>query len=391
MNEVNQNNSEVNKNLETKDENLDLYFPDPYSHKRVLVIFTGGTVAGNVAESTVNQKINSKPNDFKKILDESIKIIRENWGIEIFATIKELINEDSSNILPEHWSLMIDAITNSYDDFDAFIVLHGTNTMGYSSAALSFGLQNINKPVIFTGAQVPLGYLGSDAITNLVNSLRLSVWAYHDVKGVMAVFGSKIITGARVKKGTEFDYDPFSSFQTGALGTIGRFMRIDEGALQKHNSYLSRKFPLAVQAKGLKVENNFVTENIASFTEFPGMKPDLFKSLVQEQGVKAFVFRAFGAGDPNKKLFPAFEYLKKQKIPIVVTTQAPGGVSNFLVNETGQYLAENQLAIPAHDMSIESMTVKMGWLLGQNFSYDDINRIMVEDLHGEINISTELI
>lgn len=362
-----------------------------YTNKRILVIFTGGTVAGNVAKSDVSQNVKSDPNSFMTILNSSVEVIKKNWNIEINPQIVELFNVDSSDIQPKNWTTIIEKIQSEYDNYDAFVVLHGTNTMGYTAAALSFALENINKPVILTGAQVPLGYLGTDAVTNLVNALRMAVWDYHEVKGVIAVFGSIIITGARVKKGTDFDYDPFRAFQTGALGQIGRFMRIDEAALRKHVSYLSRIKPLAIQSRVLSVKKDFDTKSIASLTEFPGMSVDLFKSLVENNGIKAFVFRAFGAGDPSAHLFPAFEYLKEKRIPIVVTTQAPGGVASFQVNAGGQHLKENDLAIPAYDMSIESMTVKLGWLLAQNMNYEQIKIKMLEDFHGEIRIENELI
>lgn len=362
-----------------------------YAHKRVKIIFTGGTVAGNVAQSNVSQNTRSDPNSFLSVLESSVEIVKANWNIDIEPSIIELFNIDSSNIVPENWTKLIETIQETYDDVDSYIVLHGTNTMGFTAAALSFALENINKPVIITGAQVPLGYLGTDATTNLVNSLRMAVWAYHEVKGVMAVFGSKIISGTRVKKGTDFDYDPFSSFQAGSLGQIGRFMKIDKAALEKHVAYLSKYKPLAIQARVLSVKKDFDTESIASLTEFPGMSPDIFKSLVENNNIKAFVLRSFGAGDPNSKLFEAFEYLKGKQIPIIITTQAPNGLSNFQVNETGQYLKENDLAIPAYDMSIESMTTKMAWLLAQNASYETIKSKMLEDLHGEINVGSELI
>jgi L-asparaginase len=194
-----------------------------------------------------------------------------------------------------------------------------------------------------------------------------------------------------VKKGTDFDYDPFKAFQTGALGNIGRFIKIDEPAMKKHIGYLSKNKPLAIRSRALSVKKDFDTKSIASLTEFPGMPFNIFQSLVENNGIKAFVFRSFGAGDPSSHLFPAFEYLKRKKIPIIVTTQAPNGVSNFQVNETGQYLREHDLAIPAYDMSIESMTVKMAWLLAQKIKYEDIKQKMVEDMHGEISIEAELI
>jgi L-asparaginase len=224
-----------------------------------------------------------------------------------------------------------------------------------------------------------------------VNSLRLAVWGYHPIKGVMAVFGSKIIAGTRVKKGTDFDYDPFASFITGALGQIGRFIRINEPALNKYISYLSKVKPLAIQSRVLSIKKDFDTAGIASLTEFPGMSKDIFKSLVENNGTKAFILRAFGAGDASLHLMEAFEYLKEKQIPIVVTSQAPNGVASFQVNESGKILKDKDLAIPAYDMSIESMTTKLAWLLAQKFTYEEIKHKMLEDLHGEINIENELI
>jgi L-asparaginase len=109
------------------------------------------------------------------IVNDSVRIVKRNRAIEIEPKVEELFSVDSSDMQPANRSLIAETIATSYDDFDAFVILHGTNTMGYTGAALTFALENINKPVILTGAQVPLGYLGSDATTNLVNSLRLAV------------------------------------------------------------------------------------------------------------------------------------------------------------------------------------------------------------------------
>jgi L-asparaginase len=324
-------------------------------------------------------------------LKSATDTIRLNWAIDVQPSVLTLFNVDSTDMNPAHWTAMASAIADSYDEFDAFIIAHGTNTMGYSAAALSFALENINKPVIFTGAQVPLGYLGSDAITNLVNSLRLAVWQYHQIKGVYGVFGSKVISGTRIKKGTDFDYDPFSAFQKGSIGQIGRFIKIDTGALERYVAYLSKIKPLAIQSRALSVKKEFQTECIASLTEFPGMSPDIFKVLVEQGGIKGFIFRAFGAGDSSASLRPAYHFLKDHSIPIVVTTQAPTGVASLVVNDGGKYLLDNDLAIPAHDMSIESITAKLAWCLGQKLDYEAIKAMMVRDLHGEITVESELL
>lgn len=361
-----------------------------YTKKRILLILTGGTIAGNVAKGNT-EHVTSGPDNFLAIANSSIELVKRNWNIEIEPKILELFNIDSSDMLPKNWTALAEKIAESYDDFDAFIILHGTNTMGYTGAALSFALENINKPVILTGAQIPLGYLGSDATTNLVNSLRIAVWGYHPIKGVICVFGSKIISGTRIKKGTDFDYDPFKSFISGSLGQIGRAIKISESTLNKHVSYLSKAKPLAVNSRTLSVKKDFDASGIASLTEFPGMSPDIFRSLVENNGIKAFVLRSFGAGDSSLNLLKGFEYLKEKQIPIVVTTQAPNGIASFQVNEPGKRLRNRDLAIPAHDMSIESITAKLAWLLAQKLSYEQIKHKMLEDLHGEINIENELV
>jgi len=364
---------------------------------KILLISTGGTIAGNVADDKKGGDITTKKadaDDFSKLIKPTESHFKEKWGIDIEISTEELCNEDSSDILPEHWKGLVNIIVEKYDSYDSFIITHGTNTMGYTSAALSFAISNLNKPVIITGSQVPSGMPGSDALTNLNNALRVAVWPYHPtVKGVVAVFGSHIITGTRVKKNTEFDYDAFQSFTTASIGRIGRIININKINLEKHLNYLETdSYNKALMAVDLVYKNDF-DMRIASLTEFPGMSKDIFKSLVENNDIKGFVFRAFGAGDVSTKLHSAFEYLKDNEIPIVVTTQAPNGNSNFQVNEPGQKLHKNKIAIPAYDMSIESQTTKLGWLLAQkrdeNLTYADIYREMIHDIRGEVNVLKE--
>jgi L-asparaginase len=219
---------------------------------------------------------------------------------------------------------------------------------------------------------------------NLENALRVATWPTA-IRGVVCVFGSHIIIGPRAKKNTEFDYDAFQSFTTASLGRIGRIIRWNEPNLKRHHDYLS---PEARDGASLRVTKSF-DQRVLSFTEFPGMDPETFRllsgRLIDEDRLRGIVFRAFGAGDVSTYLHPAFQDLKDREIPIVVTTQAPNGNSNFRVNEPGQTLAKLKLAIPAYDMSIESMTTKLMWLIGQGFMYDDIRYRMLVDLHGEVS------
>ena len=271
----------------------------------------------------------------------------------------------------------------------AFLIAHGTNTMGYTTAALSFALENLNKPVIVTGAQVPAGFPGSDSQTNLENALRVSVYPYLPVKGVVAVFGSRVMTGTRVKKSTEFDYDAFNTFQDVNLGVIGRGIIFNETKLAEHNNYLTQQAAFAIKASQLKVQAEF-EDKIAVLSEFPGMSNSIMDTLVEQEGIKGFIFRAFGAGDPSQTHHETLKRLKKKKIPVVMTTQAANGNSNFQVNESGETIKKNDWAIPAYDMSMEAMVAKLSWLLAQKLDYETIKLKMLQNLHGEVHVINDL-
>ena len=357
--------------------------------KNICLITTGGTIAGNVANDSYREKQTKSSSDFNKLLKSTIVEIKDKWQIDIDVSSIDLVDKDSSDINSEDWTNISNTIHENYDQFDAFLVTHGTNTLGYTSAALSFALENLNKPVVLTGSQVPFGMPGADALNNLENAIRISVYPYLQVKGVVAVFGSRIITGTRVKKSTEFDYDAFHSFQSNGMGVIGRVIIFDEDQLAKHNSYLTKKSSFAIRASQLKKESNFDT-NMAVISEFPSMPKNILRVLVEQCGVKGIIMRAFGAGDPCTSLHDEFEFLRDQQIPVVVTTQAANGNSNFQVNESGQYLGEHDLAIPAYDMSMEAMVAKFSWLLGQGTTYETMKIKMLEDMHGEISVLNDL-
>lgn len=375
---------------------------DPH---RILLITTGGTIAGEVAtggagtkaaEPDQDDRMKSTAEDFERLIARAVGYLNEKYSLDIDIETLAIAEVDSSDIEPAIWSELATTIKARYDEFDSFIITHGTNTLGYTCAALSFALVNPTKPIVLTGSQVPAGLPGADALTNLENALRLATWPRENdpIKGVVAVFGSHIITGARVKKDTEFDYDAFKSFSTASIGRIGRIINLSGPNLAKHVSYLSTgMWPEAKDAASLRCESEF-DMRIASLTEFPGMSSDIFMTLVERNDVQGIILRAFGAGDPCTRHRKAFEDLKGQKIPLVITTQAPNGNSNFQVNEPGQYLLQHDLAIPAFDMSIEAQTTKLGWLLAKKnqgeLTYEQVCEQMVNDLRGEINVLWEV-
>jgi L-asparaginase len=356
--------------------------------KKLLIIATGGTISQQRDEVTGASVNAGKKDSFVELIQNEL----DSFGFT--ADTEILLSKDSSNIVPDDWVKIIDTIVKNYDEYSAFLITHGTNTLGYTSAALSFALGNLGKRVVLTGSQVP--YLtsdgkpasGSDVSLNLQNAARVAMTNSDRLVGVMTVFGSKIITGARVKKYTEFDYDGFDSYSTCPLiGRIGASLKFDDDGLAQHMKWHKLQ---AKTAKSLQVYKNF-NMNIAILTEFPGMKPGIFKALVNDAKIEAFILRSFGAGDPNvpmntvdyTNLREGFEFLQSREIPIVVTTQAARGIANMEMSDNGE-AARGLGAIPAFDMSIEAITVKLAWLLGQNMKYEQIRREMTESVKGEI-------
>jgi L-asparaginase len=368
----------------------------------ILLITAGGTIVQELDEDGHSITVPFDENQFSKTivgiqesLNKARKIKRAGGNGDTHKIdqidIVEAFNKDSTNVISEDWVQLIDIIEKFYKKYDAFVITHGTNTLGYTSAALSFALGNLDKPVVLTGAQVPYGQPGSDAQMNLENAIRIAAYSEKKLAGVMVVFGSMIITGTRAKKKTEFDIDAFKSFNAGALGTIGNSVRINEAALELHMGYLLNKPDGVLGA--LDVKKTFIMK-IASLTEYPGVDPTFIQSLVNSNDypVKGIILRATGAGDPNvapadaefRNLWSGFEFLLKRKIPIVVTTQAPDGIASMTINTPGA-LAYNLGAIPAHDMSMESMTVKLAWLLGNEVPYKKMREAMTTSIRGEIS------
>jgi L-asparaginase len=364
--------------------------------RRILILSTGGTIAGNVQRSdAAAAKAVQAEKGLQAILKDTLIEIALQWKVDVTIAAEEIADVDSSDILPSDWERLAKRISERYEEFDGFIVTHGTNTMGYTCAALSFALPNLSKCVAVTGSQIPYGRPASDAAMNLDNAVRTVSYPYQPgITGVVCVFGSYIITGTRAKKESEFEIDAFRSFSSAEIGRIGRIIQIKEANLARHIAYLGKTAAPALTQSDLDVKADFDTR-ILSLTEYPGLDPklllDIFKQHASADGaIRGVIFRAFGAGDASTHLLPSFEYLAEQEVPIVVTTQAPNGNSNFMVNEPGQKLKDRKLAIPAFDMSIEACTAKLAWLLAKDdVPYSQMELNMHEDLHGEITVFRE--
>lgn len=274
-------------------------------------------------------------------------------------------NIDSANINPGHWEKMVDAIEKKYDTYDGFVITHGTNSMAYTSSALSFVLQNIGKPVVLTGAQIPGHRIETDAKRNFVNAVRLATM---NVSGVMLVFDEEVILGSRASKVSESKLNAFETINWDLLGEIRIDIRLSDEAKPRHK-------------KKLKPARGF-DANIAVETLVPGM-PAQHLSRLLESGVRGLIIRGYGPGDIGYEYLNVLKKAQQKKIPVVMTTQCIEGATLMHLNDVGKQ-ALDAGAIQAYDMSLEAVVTKLMWAL-HRAPYEEIKDIMHTNYTGEIN------
>ncbi len=326
----------------------------------ILLITTGGTI------TMVHDK-SSKTLMPAKTSTELIKHIPEIRKIA-HVTKMDVFNIDSTNIQVEHWQKLAELIYNNYNEYDGFVVTHGTDTLAYSAAAVSFMLQNLSKPVIFTGSQMPLGEIGSDARNNFINSF---ITATKDINEVAILFGEHIIRGCRAKKISAFHLNAFESVNEEPIGEVGLTIK-----LFNHRLPPSLKKPVLYK--------NF-NKNVFLLKIFPSISPRIFDKII-EMGYEGIVVEGFGAGNiPTNEntILPGIERAISQNIPVVIGTQCLLGEVDLSLYEVGMKAA-NIGAIAARDMTLEATLCKLMYALGQSKKMGKIKKIMAANVCGEI-------
>ncbi len=267
-----------------------------------------------------------------------------------------LYSIDSSEMTPEHWLGMTKAIRDNYDIYDAFIICHGTDTMAYSAAALSYLIQDSPKPIILTGSQKPISFDITDAKKNLHDSLVCALSP--DSAGVMIVFDGKIIAGTRAKKEKTYSFDAFASVNFPYLG----YVRGNEAVY-----YLRQR--------GEKVKfYDRMDANVFVFKPTPGMPVDIIESLVRDYD--CLIVECYGMGGlPKSTADKLAESLHKYPDCIIVmTTQVTYEGSNTGVYEVGRYIGNKFDYLEAHDMTNAALYTKVMWMLG-NFDKEQARDI----------------
>ena len=327
-----------------------------------LFIFTGGTIAQINDQELGALRPAKTPEDILRLAPE----LADQFHIDYTF----IANLDSSNVQPSLWTTIAEKIYEQYQNYDGFIITHGTDTMGYTASALSFALTNLGKPVVLTGAHLYPDAEGSDARNNLLNAFHV---ASMDLAEVVIVFGSWILRGNRSTKRDE-----------GSLETIWSPIFPELGRIRM-DIELWTFSPKRDHTKEPVLQARFV-EDIMVFTTFPGFRSDLLDAII-EKGVKGIVIRGFGPGNipiAGSSLIESLKKCTEKHIPVVVSSQTAMGLTKISLYETG-VAAKRLGVIASEDMTFESTITKFMWSLSQTQDVENIRTLMTKNIAGEIH------
>lgn len=278
---------------------------------------------------------------------------------------------DSSNMAPSDWQRIADDIKEHYNDYDGFVVLHGTDTMAFTSSALSFMFENLAKPVIVTGSQIPLTQLRSDGQVNLLNSLYIA--ANYPIDEVGLYFNNKLYRGNRCIKAYADGFNAFDSPNMPPLLEAGINMKAIAGKVVNHR-YIE---PLKL--------SNITPQPIGVAHLYPGISSELINNIIQ-QPVKALIMRSYGVGNApqDKGLLASLESARQHNIIVVNCSQCIKGMVNMDGYATGTWLSQAGV-ISGKDMTLEATLTKLHYLLSQNMTFAQTQKLMQQNLRGELS------
>lgn len=330
--------------------------------KNVLFLSTGGTIASTRSDEGLVPTLTA--DDLLRVIPQ----LAEVCGLRA----RTIMSIDSSNMQPENWVQIAEQVFEGLSGNDGIVVAHGTDTMAYTASALCFMLQNLNKPVILTGSQLSITDDGSDARKNIIDACAAACCG--DLKGVFIVFDGKIIRGCRACKINTHDFHGFESINYPYIGTI----------FNRKIHLIHRPTPPRGAAVVLNTRHS---TQVALIKLFPGIEPDVFKSL-EISGVRAVIIEAFGAGGLvflGRNLLPPVEKLLRKGIAVIITTQCLLGGSDLTQYEVG-LKALKLGAIPACDMTCEALVAKVMWGLGQVDDAAGLRKILQTNFCDEVTL-----
>lgn len=317
--------------------------------KRILLIGTGGTIASEMGDSGLTPELTSE------------QLLRYIPGISGICAVEcvQLFSLDSTNIRPEHWLLIAKTIQECYEDYDGFVVSHGTDTMAYTAAGLSYLIQNSFKPIVLTGAQKPIGYETTDSKQNLRDSFTV---AASDMSGVMLVFNGKIIMGTRARKTHSKSFEAFSSINYPIVGMVqdGRIIPyIRFGGSEPVRFY------------------DALDSRVALLKLVPGIDCGAAEYFLEHNS--ALVIESFGVGGlPDYETGSFYETVKRgldAGRTVVMTTQVENEGSDLSVYHVGSSIKRNLPILEAYDMTTEAVTAKLMWILSRTTGRERVEEL----------------
>ena len=335
--------------------------------KRIYVAYTGGTIGMKKSDQGY-VPVDGHLTDSINALPEFHRDEMPDFTINEYQPLI-----DSSNMTPRDWQRIADDIKAHYDEYDGFVVLHGTDTMAFTSSALSFMFENLCKPIIVTGSQIPLSQLRSDGQVNVLNSLYIA--ANYPINEVGLFFNNKLYRGNRSIKAYADGFNAFDSPNMPPLLEAGININLIAG-----------KVSSCVELEPTVIVRDIVPQPIGVVHLYPGISSDVIDNVIQ-QPVKALILRSYGVGNApqDPALLACLAKAKAQKIIVINCSQCIKGTVNMSGYATGNALSQAGV-ISGHDMTLEATLTKLHYLLSQSLSYDEICRLMEENLRGELTV-----